>query len=135
MEIKKLENISFDYYSNSPSYIKMIVDMIPNSRASNEKKYVIRELYNYYMNHSTEQKINEMLMVSSLFREKVAISDLSIIARQVEYIYTNFLDRIIFDSINRDKMFEIMNECIKVFVGYYDLDNKKMNDNEIRYSK
>ena len=123
MENNEFERISFDYYTNTSSYVKMIVDMMPVSRVSNEKKAIIKELYNYYLNHANEELVKEIIMVSGLFREKVALSDLNTIAKQVEYIYLNFLDRIVFDSINRNKMFEIMNECIKVFVGYYDLSN------------
>ena len=123
MENNEFERISFDYYTNTSSYVKMIVDMMPVSRVSNEKKAIIKELYNYYLNHANEELVKEIIMVSGLFREKVALSDLNTIAKQVEYIYLNFLDKIFFNSINRNKMFEIMNECIKVFVGYYDLSN------------
>ena len=133
MESEVIGKVSFDYYLKSPSYIKMIVDMLPDSKASIEKKYIIRELYNYYMNHTNEEKISEITKISSLFREKVAITDLNTIARQVDYLYSNFLNRIIFDSINRGKIFEIMNECVKVFVGYYDLENTKMFNEKENY--
>ena len=134
MENKDFNKISFDYYTQAPSYVKLIVDMLPESKASNEKKSVIQELYNYYLNHITENEVKEIIMISGLFREKIAVSDLNSIARQVEYIYSNFLDRIVFDSINRKKIFEVMNECIKVFSNYYDLYNENIIDNSNQYS-
>ena len=130
MENKKFENISFDYYANTPSYVKMIVDMLPESVASNEKKSIIIMLYNFYLNHIDKDKVKEIIMISGLFREKISLSDLNTIARQVEFIYSNFLERIIFNSINRDKIFETMNECVKVFVDYYELYNaNRISDN------
>ena len=47
------------------------------------------------------------------------------IVMQVQYIYKNFLERMIFDSYNRETYFNIMNECVKAYVGYY----KEYNDN------
>ena len=101
MENMEFDKISFDYYNNAPSYIKMIVDMLPESKLSNEKKVIIRDLYNYYLATSNDAKINEIIKVSRLFREKIALSDLNSIAKQVDYIYATFFNKIIFDSINR----------------------------------
>lgn len=130
MENNTLEKVTFDYYEKSPSYVKMINDMLPESKASNEKKLIIKELYNYYLNNSSEEKINEIVEISRLFREKIAITDVKLIALQVDYMYANFLDRFVFDTFNRGLIFDIMNDCVKLFVGYYD----KVNTNIINES-
>ncbi len=118
------DSIRYNYYANSSSYVKMILDMLPESKVSAEKKQIIKELYNYFMSNFTEDKIKEIATVSAMFREKVAVSSLDSITKNAEYIYVNFLDKIIFDSINRNKYFDIMNECMKVYVGYYSEYNK-----------
>ena len=124
------DSIRYDYYKNTSSYVKMILDMLPESKVSFEKKQIIKELYNYFMNSFTEEKIKEISTISALFREKVAVSSLESVARNAEYIYVNFLDKIIFDSINRNRFFDIMNECMKVYVGYYSEYNK---NNQFNY--
>ena len=126
MTREEMEKESFDYYRKAPSYLKIIVDMLPESMISEEKKYIVGEIYNFYLNHASEDKIKDMITVSGMFKEKLFITDHMSILKQVEYIYTNFINRIIFDSINRDKLFDIMNENVKVFVGYYDLEKESI---------
>ncbi len=126
MENMEFDKISFDYYNNTPSYIKMIVDMLPESRLSNEKKVIIKDLYNYLLATSNDAKINEIIKVSRLFREKIALSDLNSIAKQVDYIYATFFNKLIFDSINRKKVFDIMTGCVGVYSGFYDEFGKAM---------
>ena len=126
MENMEFDKISFDYYNNAPSYIKMIVDMLPESKLSNEKRVIIRDLYNYYLATSNDAKINEIIKVSRLFREKISLSDLNSIAKQVDYIYATFFNKIIFDSINRQAVFDIMTGCVGVYSGFYDEYSKDM---------
>lgn len=129
MENKDFNNVQYDYYSNNASYVKMIMDMIPENKVKNLKRQIIKDLYNYLLNNMNERKISEIISVSSMFREKISVSDLESIARHVEYIYVTFLDRIIFDSTNREKIFDIMNESMKVYVGYYSMYNEDTLEN------
>ena len=136
MNSEVMGKVSFDYYRKAPSYLKIIIDMLPESMISEEKKYIVSEIYNFYLNHATEDKIKDMITISGMFKEKLFLTDHTNILKQVEYIYTNFINRIIFDSINRAKLFDIMNENIKVFVGYYELEKssileEKRNDLDI----
>ena len=129
MEKMNFDSLYYDYYSNTSSYVKMILDMLPEGKVSNAKKQVIKELYNYFLNNYDSEKIKEIARVSAMFREIIAISNLESVARHVEYIYVTFLDRIIFDSTNRDKIFDIMNESMKVYVGYYSMYNESTIEN------
>ena len=117
---REIESLSFDYYEKSPSYVKMVSDMLPENKISNEKKLIIKKIYNDYLNNLDEEKITEFIDVSRLFIEKLSMTDTNSIALQVDYINSNFFNRIIFDTFNRELVFDIMNECMKLFVGYYD---------------
>ena len=114
---REIESLSFDYYEKSPSYVKMVSDMLPENKISNEKKLIIKKIYNDYLNNLDEEKITDFIEVSRLFIEKLSMTDTNSIALQVDYINFN---RIIFDTFNRELVFDIMNECMKLFVGYYD---------------
>ena len=54
-----------------------------------------------------------------MFREKIAVSNLNDIARHVEFLYLTFIEGIIYDSANREMLFNTLNETIKAYVGYY----------------
>ena len=127
MENNGFERVLFDYYDMTPSYVKMVVDMIPESKISNDKKYIIKEIYNFYLNNvASEEKINEVIEVSKMFRERLITTDMQTIALQVNYIYEFFLNKLIFDSFNRDVTLDTMNDNIKLFSGYYEKNNNKI---------
>jgi hypothetical protein len=111
--------INYDYYSNTSSYIKMILEVLPESMVSTGKKQVVKELFNFYMNRFGEEKIKEISAISSMFREKIAVSNLDDIARHVEFLYVTFIEGIIYDSANREMLFDTLNETMKAYVGYY----------------
>ena len=129
---KEFEKISYDYFSNTSSYVKMVLDMLPDNEVSIEKKQIIKELYNYFLNQFDENKIKEISLVSSMFREKMESSSLEDAKRYAKVIYTYFLDKIIFDSINRKQIFNIMNDSMKVYVGYFSHENVIENNNSAR---
>lgn len=129
MENKEIEKVSFDYYRKSPSYLKTIVDMIPESMMSIEKRNIIGEIYNYYLNHASKEKIDEIIMTSRLFREKLALVNHNIIVDFVRFVNNYFINNIIFNSINRDILLDILNENVKTFAGYYDLDKQDVFEN------
>lgn len=119
MENNNISHINYDYYSNTSSYIKMILDMLPESRVSQEKKQVIKELYNYFLNRFDDEKIKEIAKVSALFREKISVSSLEEIVKFVDFVCENYLNKIVFDSVNREVIFDVMNDSVKVYVDYF----------------
>lgn len=119
MENKDFNNISFNYYLNTSSYVKTILDILPEKKVSNRKKALIMEIYNYLLNNLSEEELNTIVTVSERFNERLVNSSNNEIMMQVNYIYENFLEKMLFDSYNRKRYFDIMNECIKVYTGYY----------------
>ena len=119
MKNKDFNNISFNYYLNTSSYVKTILDILPEKKVSNRKKALIMEIYNYLLNNLSEEELNTIVTVSERFNERLVNSSNNEIMMQVNYIYENFLEKMLFDSYNRKRYFDIMNECIKVYTGYY----------------
>ena len=128
MKNKDFDSIYYDYYSNTTSYVKMILDMLPESKVSNEKKQIIKEIYNFILNNSKKEKVAEIANISALYREKLEVLSIEAIARHVDYMYDIFLNNLMFDSSNRGKVFDIMNESMKVFVGFYNEYQKNYID-------
>ena len=126
MNNNTFENISFNFYSNTTSYVKTILDVLPETQTSKEKKAIIAEIYNYLLNGLNRDKLNEVVKVSEMFNERLVIAPKEEIMMQVQYIYKNFLEKMIFDSYNREIYFSIMNECVKAYVGYYQTYNDNM---------
>ena len=130
MEKEILERVTYDYYLKAPSYLRYIMDMLPEKLISDEKKYIISRIYNDYLNHAPEEKVRETIKISSMFREKLSVSNMNDIAKFVDYIHSFYLNRIIFETTNRDKFFDNITENVKVFTGCYDLKNiDSMNNN------
>ena len=136
MENMELNDLYYDYFSNTTSYVKTILDMLSEDKVSLKKRLIIKELYNYFLNKYSEEKIKEIASISALYQEKIALSNPTEIAMNAEYIYTNFLEKIIFDSRNREKIFDIMNESMKVYVEYFNNNiNKTENNREYYYTR
>ena len=128
MENKTLDNVEFDYYLNTPSYVKMIVDMLPE--VSNQMKQVVRELYNYYMNRFDGSKINEIVNISSKYEDKLSSSNLEMASKYAEFIYENFINQFVFDQAHRLEIFDVMHENVRLHVGCY---QKKQEEFEFMY--
>ncbi len=120
MEIDNFNDLSFNYYVNTSSYVKTILDILPEEKISKKKKAIIIEIFNYIMSNISEDEINEVMVVSNLFNQKLELLSNKEIMFQLEYLYRNFLEKMLFDSYNRMTYFSIMNECVKVFAGYYE---------------
>ena len=119
MKNNDFNNISFNYYLNTASYVKTILDILSEKKISNKKKALIMEIYNYLLNSLSEDELSTIVIISEKFNEKLINSSNQEIMMQVNYIYENFLEKMLFDSCNRKIYFDIMNECIKVYTGYY----------------
>ena len=50
MEKEILERVTYDYYLKAPSYLRYIMDMLPEKLISDEKKYIISRIYNNFTN-------------------------------------------------------------------------------------
>ena len=121
MTIDDFENPFHDYYEKEPSYVKEMLDLLGDNVSSEDKMY-LKAFYNLYMNSLSMSKKNEIIYVSRLFMDKMELVSSEEIERQADYLYHTFMQQMKFDSINRQKFFDIMNECTKVFVGYYKED-------------
>ena len=128
METKEIGKVMFDYYEEMPSYVKTIVDALPDNKASIEKKEIIKILYNLYMNKASNEKVEEIVEVSKMFRNKLNTMDLNTITLQVDYMYKVFLNKFIFDTFNRDIVFDAMTDNAKFFSGYYEKNNNKIRN-------
>ena len=128
MESMEFKKISFDYYNDAPSYIKLIIDMIPEKMMSNEKKMIIRDLYNFYMNQYSPEKIEQIVQISKLFRDKMELAvfgDMQSLAVFVESVKLVYFDRLIINASSRSEIFDELFNHIKVTSGFYDecIDN------------
>ena len=131
MQNNNFRNISFNYYLNTSSYVKTILDILPEEKVSKKKKAIIIEIFNYLLNDLKEEELKDVIKVSDMFNEKLMISSNKEIMLQINYIYYNFLEKMIFDANNRKLYFNIMNECIKVYVDYYKDYTNDYVDNSI----
>ena len=123
MDKEKLEDTLYDYYKETPSYVKTVIDKIPEGSISMEKISIIKYLYNKYLSELDAKKIEEIIETSRLFSAKLDNISPKSVSLQVEYIYRTFLDALVFNPYNRGLTFQVMNECVKVFSGYYDKYN------------
>ena len=118
MENNNFEKVEFDYFSNSPSYLRMILEMLPECMVSTQKKHMIRTIYNNILNRSNENDIKEIAVISILFRDKLSTTSLDDIVRFVKYIYELYIEKMLSDVTNRGSIFDTLNDCMKLYVGY-----------------
>ena len=132
MKNNDFENISYNYYLNTTSYVKTILDFLPDEQVSKEKKAIIMEIYNYLLNGVNKEELSDIIKVSEKFNDQLITMSNQDIMIQVEFIYRNFLDKMVFDSYNRKKYLDNMNECVKLIQRL----NQEYNDNfyEVNYN-
>ncbi len=109
----------YDYYNGVPSYVKQIINVLPEGVVSNDVKEIIISIYNYMLNSASVAKKQEVVYVSSKFVEKMGLVPEEEILYQAGYIYNTFLKSMVHQMINRERIFNAMNECVKIYVGYY----------------
>lgn len=119
MEIKTFESIEKDYYLNSPSFVKTIVDSLPEGMISEEKKQIVKMLYNYYMNRFDKEKVDEVINASVKYEDKAIASDYETLSRYTNYMYEFFIDSFVKDSYHRVEIFDVMLKNISLYVGSY----------------
>ena len=134
MNNQSMNDISFNYFLNTTSYVKAVLNILPDEEVSVQKKALIMELFNYILSTLDKSEIIEIVRISRIFNEQLVLESSKDALIQAKYIYKNFLEKMLFDSFNREIYFDIMNRCIKVYIGYYkELNNDfhELNDTAI----
>ena len=85
MENNSFENIYYDYFTNTSSYVKTIFDLLPRSEEVMRDKSIIRALYNYIMNNASDTKKIEVSYVSSMFYDEISLLSKEEAYKQAEY--------------------------------------------------
>ena len=129
MESTNFESMAYDYYSNQPSYMRIIADRcnVPES-----KKQVIKFLYNYYMNRFEKDKVNAVISVSAKFEDKATSDDQEMINRYCGFMYEFYVNPFVKDSYHRVETFDILLQNISFNVGSYQKQREEFN---ITYSE
>lgn len=135
MDNKDIEKVLFNYFLNTTSYVKTVLDFLSEEEVSKEKKAYIVEMFNYIFNSLNKEELMDVVKISNLFQEKLSLMSHNEAKIEALYIYKNFFEKMLFDSYNRGIYFSILNECIKVSVGYYQVLNDsnfyQINDNAV----
>ena len=129
MENTNFENIAYDYYLNRPSYVRTVVDRCD---ISEDKKQVIRFLYNYYMNRFDKDKVEDVIKTSIKFEDKTISNDQNMINRYCNFLLEFYINPFIVDSYHRVEIFDILLQNVGYMVGYYQKQREEFN---ITYSE
>ena len=113
--MKNNENNIFDYYNNWPSYVKIILDMIPDGIISIGTKSKFRNMYNQVLANSSADEISDIITSSALFGAKISRYNDIDAFNTLEHIYNIYMVRILNDLSAFDKL----NDYIKSFVNDY----------------
>ena len=124
---KNIENIEFDYYSKTPSYVRIIMDMFPESVVTPQKKMYMRSFYNSILNNSNANEIGEIITTSSMFIEKLRSTNLDEVYKFVEDVYELYIEKMMSDIANRGIIFDRLHDCICDFVGNLSLNSEIEN--------
>ncbi len=119
MEKNNLSNISFDYYDETISYVKMIMKRLKNEDNIEEKEYIVKKIYNYLLSSYSSEMIEELVTTSLLFESRLNKMKPVNASILVQSIYKNYLEKLIFNYYDRENVFEEMNEEVKSLVGFY----------------
>ena len=112
------DNVYFDYYNNTPSYVREMLNLL-GDEVSDLDKLVVPAIYNFILNTYPIERKREVLYVSGMFIEKMELVPREEIVEQARYIYRTILKKMVFDMTNRERFFKIMNENVKIYVEYY----------------
>ena len=132
MKNKNINDLLFDYFSNTKTYVRTILDILPEEEVPSRKKAIIIELFNCMLYTLSQEELKEIVNISRLYNEQIALKSSNEVLVQARFIYKNFLDKMLFDSSNRRLYFGIMNECIKVSADYYQ-NSTELEKNNLYY--
>ena len=119
MNTRNIDNMFYDYYSNTETYLKTILNILTEEQVSSDKRRVLIKQFNYEMGMLNEDELESIILASRLFSEKLALFPKEYAIYQALEIYNTFLQNMLFDSAHLKKYFDVMNECIKVKADYY----------------
>ena len=76
-------------------------------------------MFNIIANSLSQSELANIMTVSTMFNQKLELASNQEIKVQVEYLYSNFLEKMLFDSYNRKTYFNIMNAIINFNFFYF----------------
>ena len=118
MENKNFERVEYDYFTNSPSYVRMILEMLPECVMPTSEKVSIKNMYNSYLNSYDESEIKEIATVSLMFREKINNISLAQLITFAQRAYELYFEEMLVPGANRGIIFDKLNDSMKLFVDY-----------------
>ena len=118
MENKSFERVEYDYFTNSPSYVRMILEMLPECVMPTSEKVYIKNMYNSYLNSYDESEIKEIATVSLMFREKINNISLAQLITFAQRAYELYFEEMLVPGANRGIIFDKLNDSMKLFVDY-----------------
>ena len=118
MENKSFERVEYDYFTNSPSYVRMILEMLPECVMPTSEKVSIKNMYNSYLNSYDESEIKEIATVSLMFREKINNISLAQLITFAQRAYELYFEEMLVPGANRGIIFDKLNDSMKLFVDY-----------------
>lgn len=130
--------MEFDYYNSTFSYMKVIMEELDRY---NIEKLIIEEVFNTFLNRKDASEIEEIVIYSSLFENKINKLDENSRKNLLNDLYNNYIKNIILNFSNNDVdavivFFDELQGKIKSISGYYGLfgDNGYFNHMEEKLS-
>ena len=131
----------FDYYNNSFSFVKYIMNNI-NSSKKNLESLVVSDIFNNIVNDMDSQKIYEMIIYSSLFEKKVNEINSKDKKNIINNLYELYIQPMILNYVNNEmEMTEFFFNSLKNKVislsGFYGIfgDNMEMFHENIKKTR
>ena len=90
----------FDYYKNSVSYARQIMDLVPVNDKLGHEKRVIRTVYNNILNDYNEEQIREIVILGALFENKLSNISSNIKTELIENLYTTYVKGMVYNYVN-----------------------------------
>ena len=118
----RFEDITSDYYSDNSSYVKTVLDHLPECMITEGKKDFIDRVVNEMVKKMSEQERIQYRRISRKFNDILALSSEDNIMVYVTYIYKVHLEKLFASTIEKRKYcFEKMNGCIvRDFIDCYE---------------
>ena len=107
----------FDYYLNTPCFLKMILDILPEPEVSQEARLLARDAYNKILNNSSVREIVEISTVSQALWNKIQCSSASELVRFASLAYENYIVGLLRDSAYLGPIFDGLKDSVKLFAS------------------
>ena len=122
----EINDIKFDYYSLIFTYIKLIMESLNKTTIEG---LVVREIFNVFFNRMDSNEIEEMVIYSSLFENRINKMNNQEKNDLLNNLYEFYIKNIMINYTNRDMdaviyFYDELNNKIKSISGYYELHNE-----------